>query len=461
MRSLLAFEQYWKPPAGLLDAGVPPDARQGYQVIQAGRQGGRRRRLTFGGSPVFCRVPVGTDGPSVSPLCELRDRKRSRLLAFAGRTQDGALYLPLDVQEVIENFQLERYATRSPGARLRKLAREGYYRLRPLIPRRVQIKFRQAITPLQARETFPSWPLDLSLDNFQRLILGLLLDAGGIEELPFIWFWPDRYRAAVVLTHDVETQVGHDSLWRIVELERAYGFRSSWNFVPERYRVDSGVLAALAREGFEIGVHGLYHDGRLFEDLKMFRRRATRINHYVRAWGSEGFRAPSAIRNLKWIAESIDVRYDSSCPTTEIYAPQPGGCCSVFPFFVGGLVELPFTLPQDHTLFTILGETTADPWIDVAGRVVQEHGLVSVIVHPDYALDTESLDRYESLLRWLKELDSAWIALPRDVAGWWRAREQQILSRGATGWQISGPEAHRSAVAVASLSERQLMLDLA
>jgi len=70
------------------------------------------------------------------------------------------------------------------------------------------------------------------------------------DKIPFIWFWPHGKNFAFVITHDVETEKGLRNIERICEIERRYGFRSSWNFVPERYSVDSRLLERLVNDGF-------------------------------------------------------------------------------------------------------------------------------------------------------------------------------------------------------------------
>jgi hypothetical protein len=127
----------------------------------------------------------------------------------------------------------------------------------------------------------------------------------------------------------------------------------------------------------------------------------------------------------------LGCRYDSSFPDTDPFEPQPGGCCSILPYFLGDLVELPITLVQDHTLFEILQEQDIALWRDKATWVAAHGGLVNVLVHPDYALTPDRLTRYDELLTFLAGLEDGWHALPRDVARWWRRRaavEAAILS---------------------------------
>jgi hypothetical protein len=72
---------------------------------------------------------------------------------------------------------------------------------------------------------------------------------------------------------------------------------------------------------------------------------------------------------------------------------RPGGSCSYLPYFIGNPggpgdpVELPITLPMDHTLFQILQHDDATVWLDKAARVRDRGGMVLILTHPDYADD--------------------------------------------------------------------------
>lgn len=460
MSNLISFKRYWKLPRGFFSREPLPDNRRTCAVVENPGIGQALRHLMMGETSIFCTIGWPSVPRGLLPLFDLRDAKSGEAVATVGKTLGGELYCPFDVQSVVEAFQLERYTQSAPDAVWLQRARRLYYCLRPFIPRAIQIKFRQSIAPLQGRRNFPAWPLDVSLDGFYRLLLRLILQVSGITRIPFIWFWPKGYSNCVILTHDVETRMGLDNLWQIVNLERKYGFRSLWNFVPKRYNVELRILTDLAADGFEIGVHGLYHDGHLFDTYAIFESRAIQINHYLQAWNSEGFRAPSAIRNLEWIAAQINAAYDTSCPTAEVHVPQPGGCCSVFPFMIGQMVELPFTIPQDHTLLTILKNQYENVWSDVAFQIMDQHGLVNVNVHPDYMLDPNDLARYEALLQRLRQQQrNTWFALPREVAAWWGSRSQQQLHYDASGWQVSGPGAESARIAYISVADHNLLFE--
>jgi hypothetical protein len=49
-----------------------------------------------------------------------------------------------------------------------------------------------------------------------------------------------------------------------------------------------------------------------------------------------------------------------------------------------GYVELPYTLPQDFTLFLLLREQTANIWLQKVDWIASHGGMALVNVHPDY-----------------------------------------------------------------------------
>lgn len=316
----------------------------------------------------------------------------------------------------------ERYARRSRSAASLTL----YYRLKPLLPRRLQLALRRIYARQLRRRyegegPFPRWPIEPLLVEREERHLRARLRRSGAERVPFIAPWPRGHRFAVVLTHDVEGPKGLANIPRVLELERRYGMVSAWYVVAEDYPLDPAIFDAIRDAGGEIGLHGLSHDGRLFEHRAEFDRQLPRMQEYFSAWGAEGFRSPALHRNVDWMPD-LGCSYDSSFPDTDPFEPQPGGCCSILPYFLGDLVELPITLVQDHTLFEILREPDNALWYEKARWVAQHGGLINVLVHPDYVLTDERLRRYEELLAFLAGLQGGWHALPRDIARWWRRR---------------------------------------
>jgi hypothetical protein len=134
---------------------------------------------------------------------------------------------------------------------------------------------------------------------------------------------------------------------------------------------------------------------------------------------------------------SLPFEYDSSYPDTDPFEPQPGGCCSWLPYLNGGIVELPITLPQDHTVFVIL-RRDGRLWIDKSELIRAAGGMALLITHPDYA-DAAITRAYRELLAHFADDASAWRALPVEVSRWWRRRSRSRLEPAGDGWRVVGP----------------------
>jgi hypothetical protein len=364
--------------------------------------------------------------------------------AHVWRSPAGGTILPFDPDEVAATLRSERYrglGSRRPSPTA--AARRGYYALRPLLPRPLQIWLRRGFARVQRRTAFPRWPVEPALHDLVDFVLARLADACGAP-VPHLAPWPHGRSWALVLTHDVETARGRDAIERVRGVEVAAGFRSSWNLVPERYAVDDALIAHLRAAGCEVGVHGLRHDGRDFESLRTLRRRLPEMRRWAERWGAVGFRAPATHRVWEWMP-LLGFDYDSSYPDTDPYEPMAGGCCSWLPFFNADMVELPITLPQDHTLFVILRRDES-LWREKAELLRAREGMASLIVHPDYMLDDVRLAAYERFLCAFRADPTMWAALPREIAAWWRRRAATSLQRGGDGWMPAGPAQDEAAV---------------
>src|SRR5882724_9924503 len=304
-----------------------------------------------------------------------------------------------------------------------------YYRVKPFIPQSVRTALRKRIA-CRMRETVADiWPI-----------------VPGSERPPQDWpGWPGGKRFALVLTHDVAGAAGLTRCRELMKLEMELGFRSSFNFVPEgSYRVPAELREELTACGFEVGIHDLKHDGHLYSSHRGFKRRAERINGYARKWGASGFRSGFMLRNLDWLHD-LDVQYDASTFDTDPFEPQPQGRHTIFPFWVpnpndesithqhspinsssNGYVELPYTLPQDFTLFVLLQEKTPEIWMRKLDWIAQHGGMALVDVHPDYLCFDNAIaasreypvDHYRSFLNYVNQRYNGafWNTTPRQVA---------------------------------------------
>jgi CelD/BcsL family acetyltransferase involved in cellulose biosynthesis len=289
-----------------------------------------------------------------------------------------------------------------------------YYLLRPALPSSVRLALRRIHARRLWHRVGGSWPI-----------------SEAAHRVPQGWpGWPDGKEFAFVLTHDVEGKRGLKRCRALAEMDIALGFRASFNFVPEgEYETPASLRAFLDEHGFEVGVHDLHHDGKLYRSRASFKSDAHRINRYLASWPAVGFRSGFMFHNLGWLHD-LDILYDASTFDTDPFEPQPDGVNTIFPFWVPradgtGYVELPYTLPQDSTLFLLLRETAIDVWKRKLDWVAARGGLALVIVHPDYmsfdgrrSSSEYGAELYEDLLKYVSTRygSRCWFALPRDVA---------------------------------------------
>ena len=367
---------------------------------------------------------------------------------------NALIRLPFHPQEILDNLRFERYVPAGGSGLLEKLTRGIYYNLRPFFP----VAMRKHLQRIRLRDwrslSFPTWPVDSTVENVYRRLLALSLQAAGDAETPFIWFWPDGWQGCAIMTHDVETESGKIACSQLMDMDDAFDMKSSFQIVPEkRYSVSETSLNTIRRRGFEVNIHDLNHDGSLFAERAEFLRRAARINRYANEYGARGFRSAALYRNPDWY-DALNFSYDMSVPNVAHLDHQRGGCCTVMPYFIGSILELPVTTTQDYMLFHILGDYSIQLWNAQIERILQNHGLVSFIVHPDYLVSQKALATYRALLEHLSELRSRrklWIALPGEVNTWWRQRSRLTLTGSAGNWHIEGEAKERARLAFASL----------
>lgn len=354
-----------------------------------------------------------------------------------------------------------------------------FYTLKPLIPRQMQIFLRRRVAIYKRKKYAHIWPI-----NPQAAVP------------PEGWKgWPDGKDFALVLSHDVDTRKGYENCLELADLEERMGLRSTFNFVPELYgRVSPSLLDELRKRGFDVAVHGLKHDGKLFRSRRIFNRRANRINAYLKEWNTRGFTSPSMHHNPDWLT-ALDIDYSISTFDTDPFEPQPDAVETIFPLLIyrnssdstasqppcpvkffrrktneldltgaslracpvkfrqnseadltgasqlPGLpasqlpsffVELPYTLPQDSTLFIILQERTIDIWKRKLHWIAEKGGMVLLNTHPDYMNfskagtgDLEySLKYYADFLEYVKNRyeGSYYHAKPSAIADFYKQR---------------------------------------
>ncbi|HLX37415.1 MAG TPA: hypothetical protein VKR29_06415 [Candidatus Binataceae bacterium] len=340
----------------------------------------------------------------------------------------------------IRRFLFEEYL--APAKRLPSPAVMTYYRIKRFIPIAVRHWINYAAVRARLREGFPNWPCETALLDLLQQWLRSALAAIGQEDPWHIGFWPNGKRCSIVLTHDVESEEGFARVEQMADLEERYGFKSSWNLPLAQYQIDWKAVERMRARGFEFGAHGLAHDGRMFRSRHDFEVCKMLVERLAQEHDLRGFRGPSTLRNAEWIG-TMAFEYDSTYSDTDPYEPQPGGTCSLFPFFLSEMVELPYTLPQDHTLLHLVRRNPVATWVTKAHWIQSLGGMILTLTHPDYSASVENLPAYEELLKALADFD-AWRALPREVADWWRDRAHMKLTVREGKPSIEGPSSRRA-----------------
>jgi hypothetical protein len=372
----------------------------------------------------------------------------------------GEVRLCFDPTQVVENLRRERYQV---SGRSEHVLHTLYYLIRPIFPSLLRRSLQRAIFRSRC-SGFPAWPVDCSVEQILESLMALAIQATGTREIPFIWFWPDGNDAALMMTHDVEEKRGIEHCQMLMDLDESFGINAAFQLIPQgRYQETEEMVACIRARGFETNIHDLDHDGRLYEHAELFQRRARKINEYARKYGIRGFRAGSMHRNQDWF-DMLDFQYEMSVPTVSHLEPQKGGCCTVTPYFVGSMLELPLTTLQDHGLFYILAERSIDLWKQQIEIISAHHGLISFIVHPDYIVHPRERALYRELLEYIsrvrKERD-IWLALPGDINDWWRQRSQMRLVREGDKWQIRGKGSERAQLAYAGIVDGRVTYRIA
>ena len=413
--------------------------------------------------PGYFRFGTGNTcfGKSVA---EAPDRADGHMPDLAAQVEfDGESYsLAFDPDEVATNLRYERYVRSAKNAGAKKLIRKLYYALRPALPVSIRRHLQKAWLRGWADRPFPVWPVDISLDRMFEELMRLSVKASREKRVPFIWFWPEGKSGCATMTHDVETDAGLKFRNELMDINDSYQIKTSFQLIPgARYVVGEEELTSIKSRGFEVNVHDLKHDGHLFSSRKIFMESAAQINRFGVAFGSRGFRSAILYRNQEWLS-ALKFSYDMSVPNVAHLDPQRGGCCTVMPYFIGDVLEIPVTATQDYALFHVLETYSLDLWQQQTSLILQQHGLMSFIIHPDYLDTPKAREAYAGLMEHLSTLRAdanLWIALPGEINTWWRERRNMSLVCSDGSWRIEGHGCERAVVAFATLKDDKLVYE--
>ena len=263
-------------------------------------------------------------------------------------------------------------------------------------------------------------------------------------------FWQKDF--GVIVTHDVDTREGYEyGLPKFIEMEKEEDIVSTINIVPNSpaYKLDPDLVTNLVSDGFDIGMHGLHHDGkfaflseeeqrgRIFEAAK----RAKELN-----LSSIGYRAPWLHRTKKMVRYLTEAGFDwdSTFPDTDDSTPgyADTGSRTVFPFYPlyrdgetwkqSPMLEIPVSMPQDWSLlyyYKLSEESILRVWKKKMEFIKSQGGLAVFIIHPDQEDfgHPKYHKAYRSLLRIIKDADPELITCS-DLAKRWKKKFPPVSS---------------------------------
>ena len=167
-------------------------------------------------------------------------------------------------------------------------------------------------------------------------------------------------------------------------------------------------------------------------------------------------------RNLNWY-NLFEFKYDLSVPNNANIEPQKGGCCTVMPYKIFDLLEIPLTTMQDHPLYYYMNDFTINLWKRQSELILQKYGLLSFGVHPDYTIPANAKENYKRLLSYLAELKETrnlWNAKPAEIHSWWTARDNMELTNNNGSWEIKGDASGKARIAYMKLEGSKLVFEL-
>ena len=332
---------------------------------------------------------------------------------------------------------------------INNLIYEKYYKQNPPLQSILPINYTKIPVPLRnflfsillklkTDPKWPEWPVEKSVELTRYLYIksiSIVLK----KKIPYASFWPDGKKFAIAVTHDCDTESSFENIDKIRDIEKKYDINSCWNILSNKYKIDRGKLRKLKDEGCEIGLHGYNHDNKTpFLKKERIIERITSASEIMQDFGIKGFRSESLLRNKEFLELLSDYfYYDSSTCDTDIYSPvaMRSGACTVFPFFIKNMVEIPVTLPQDYRLMRLnkTKNKIFEIWKEKIDFLIQVNGAVVLLTHPDSHIfgSDKYLDVYDRVLEYVTNFGDGWNTTPYEIAKWWVERNKIVIKKGS------------------------------
>jgi len=312
--------------------------------------------------------------------------------------------------------------------------------------------------------------------------------------------WPDRKKFAVCLTHDVdETKKtyqwitrpvrylksgdlhgvrnqlasflqklgGKEPYWTIpdiVKLEQGFGVTSTFFFLKESAKTgllspDSwhhwartrsladpvlrATMTGLEAAGFEVGLHGSFSS---YRDRELLGREKKELEDVIgrKVTGTRQHHLNLEIPLTWTIHQAVGLSHDTSLGFRDRIGFRYGTCFPFHPLAEGNelpLLEIPLAL-MDITI-----PMTEEGW-EGCRKIIEEverrGGVLTVLWHPPVFNELEypgAGEMYRRIIGLCQE-KGAWITNSREVAGWWKQREETRVAMAREGQTLKFSSDH-------------------
>ena len=234
---------------------------------------------------------------------------------------------------------------------------------------------------------------------------------------------------------------------RWLNVEAEFGAKSTFLFLPESYdrphfsdggyrytdvvRFDgqqctvSEMIREIHLRGWEIGLHPSWHTFRSAANLCRDKERLEEIIQAPVVSARQHF-LHFDIRYTPQAYQEAGLLYDSSIGFNDDIGFRTGSCwpqeiCGDSISEGAGVLELPLII-QDKCLTRMLGlgdlQRSVESALDVAAKVEEVGGVLTLLWHPRLITDTLSMEVYRGLLQQLRER-GAWFGTMAEVGSWW------------------------------------------
>jgi len=235
-------------------------------------------------------------------------------------------------------------------------------------------------------------------------------------------------KAAICLSHDVDSIDDYKNSSKIFHLNKRYGLVSTFNFLTHwGYDIDRDFIKELDKNNFEIGLHGYTHD------IAIGIRPKERIRKEL-SWALEkldypvkGYRAPAfaVTPRLLKVLKELGFQYDSSMKTVSCYG-QAVETFYPYRFPYIGIWEIPLTIQDDRVFrdLNLSNEEGLGVIKELTQRVIDIGGVIVINNHPK--LIVAKMYYYEELLKWISGLDNIWVTTTGQVIDFMEQREKNL-----------------------------------